>query len=167
MILSAARSVSLATNRPESVSGAMILWSAPTTYAETNIDLLYAGQAARSADELEGPIPVAVAVTKKTEVPLGDSGQTRDARVVVVGDSDFVSNDKIRLAGNHNFLLNSLAWLTESEELIAIRPTGTEDPPIILSKGQQQAVSWIAALGLVQAVAAAGVGMHLWRRRYE
>ena len=167
MILSAARSISLSSQRPDNVGGATVLWSAPTTYAETNIEQLYAGRADRSADETEGPIPLAAAVTMKTDVPMGDSGQTRDARVVVVGDSDFVSNDKIRYAGHHNFLLNSLAWLTESEELIAIRPTGTEDPPIVLTKGQQQAVAWIAALGLVQAVAAAGVSVHLWRRRYE
>lgn len=168
MILSAARSVSMRRETPENVSGTNLLWSAPTTYAETDINRMFTeARAERSADEQEGPVPVAVAVTMKTNVPVGDTSQTKDARVVVIGDSDFISNENIRLAGNHNFALNSLAWLTESEELIAIRPTGKEDPPIILTKGQQQAIAWIAALGLVQAVAAAGVGVHLWRKRYE
>ena len=167
MILSAARSVGLDRDMPEKASGAMLLWSAPSTYAETNIEQLYQGQANKTASEQEGPVSVAVAVTMKTDVPIGDTGQAKDARVVVVGDSDFVSNDKISLGGNHNFALNTMAWLTESEELIAIRPTGKEDPPIILSKRQQQAIAWIAALGLVQTVAAAGVAVHMWRRRYE
>lgn len=167
MILSAARSIGFTNEKPEHVTRTTLLWSAPTTYAETNLDMLYQGQANKSPDEREGPVPLAAAVTMKTDVPIGDTGQARDARVVVVGDSDFISNDKIRLAGNHNFALNALAWLTESEELIAIRPTGQEDPPIILTKGQQQAIAWIAALGLVQAVAAAGVAVHLWRKRYE
>lgn len=167
MILSAARSIGFTNEKPEHVTRTTLLWSAPTTYAETNLDMLYQGQANKSPDEREGPVPLAAAVTMKTDVPIGDTGQARDARVVVVGDSDFISNDKIRLAGNHNFALNALAWLTESEELIAIRPTGQEDPPIILTKGQQQAIAWIAALGLVQAVAAAGIAVHLWRKRYE
>lgn len=168
MVLSAARSVGIRGDMPEGVSGTTLLWSAPVTYAETNLDQLYQeSQANLSADEQEGPIPLAVAVTMKTDVPVGDTGQTKDARVVVIGDSDFITNDKIAYAGHHNFALNAMAWLTESEELIAIRPTGEEDPPIVLTRGQQQAIAWIAALGLVQAVAAVGVGMHVWRRRYE
>jgi ABC-type uncharacterized transport system involved in gliding motility auxiliary subunit len=168
MILSAARSVNLERPMPEGVLGSVLLWSSPKSWAEEDLEAMYTtGSVSRSSTEQGGPVPLAVAVTMRTEVPLGATGRTKDARVVVVGDSDFVSNEKIRLAGNHNFALNAIAWLTESEELIAIRPTGTEDPPIILTRGQQQVIAWIAALGLVQVVTAAGIGMYFWRRRYQ
>ena len=70
----------------------------------------------------------------------------RDARVVVIGDWDLASNEGIDMASHSNLLLNTIAWLTESEELIAIRATGTEDPPVVLSPGEEKAVAWIAAL---------------------
>lgn len=109
-----------------------------------------------------------MAVTAKTDTLIGDSGQTRDARVVVVGDSDFASNGQVAaIPGNLNFLLNVMAWLTENEELIAIRPSGKQDPPVILSDSDQRAIVWVAVLGAVQTVIAAGFVVHLLRRKHQ
>ena len=125
------------------------------------------GRAERAPDEEEGYYGVGVAVTVRTDTPMGDGQRTRDARIVVLGDGDISSNSGISYPGHVNFLLNSMAWLSESEELIAIRPTGEEDPPIILTKSEEQLIAWVATLGLLQVIAAAGIVVHGYRRRFQ
>jgi ABC-type uncharacterized transport system involved in gliding motility auxiliary subunit len=53
---------------------------------------------------------------------LGVSGENPEtgARIVVVGDADFASNDAFNQPayGNGEFLINAANWLTESEGLI-------------------------------------------------
>ncbi len=170
MALIVARTVSLGESLPEGVAGTTLLRSLPDTWAETDFRMLASDRksgAGPDPDERKGPLSVAVAVTKKTEMAVGDSGQTRDARVVVVGDADIATNEQIQTPGHYNFLLNAVAWLTESEELIAdIRPTGDQDPPIMLAEGEEQLIAWTSILGTVQFVVAVGLVVFAWRRRY-
>ena len=109
-----------------------------------------------------------MAVTLKTDVQIDASGRTRDARVVVVGDSDFASNGQVSaIPGNLNFILNAMAWLTENEELIAIRASGKQAAPVILSDFDRRLIVWVAVLSAVQAALAAGFVVHLLRRKYQ
>ncbi|HOZ44978.1 MAG TPA: GldG family protein [Candidatus Hydrogenedentes bacterium] len=169
MVLNVCRSVTLAETRPPSVAGTSLLRTTPEFWAETDVPLLFkAGKAYKQPDEVEGALPVAVAVAAKTDAPIGDGGQTRDARIVVVGDSDFATNGQFTVVPGHlNFFLNAMAWLTESEELIAIRPSGKEDPPVLLTEGQQRAIVWISVLGTLQVIAAVGLIAHGLRRKYR
>ncbi len=168
MQLTAARSVTLDASAPQGTAGTVILRTPPSYWGEKNLQLLQERkQAEPESGEEKGPVGVAAAVTKKTSAPVGDTQQTRDARVVVVGNSVFAANEGVKVLGHLNFILNTVAWLTESEDLIAIRPVGQEDSPLLLSKGEQRAVAWIAVLGVLQAVVVAGVIVHRVRRRYR
>ncbi len=168
LVLSLARTVALSDPLPENVTGTVLLRSTPDTWAETNLAALQNEQKLNpDPGDAKGPNPVAVAVSMTTKTPVADTGRFRDARAVVVGDADLASNEGIDSASNANFLLNSMAWLTESEDLIAIRPTGKEDPAIVLTQGEQRAIAWVSALGTAQAAALAGALMYLRRRRYQ
>ncbi|MCX5769952.1 MAG: GldG family protein [Candidatus Hydrogenedentes bacterium] len=168
LVFSVARTVSAAEKVPANVVATELIRTTPNFYAEQDIEMLFtAGKAAKAPSERGGPLPLAVAATVKTDFALNDSGQTRDARVVVVGNSAFASNGQIHLPGNLNFVLNVFAWLTESEDLIAIRPSGKEDPAIVLSEGDQRTVVYVAVLGTVQAVVAAGLIAYGLRRKYQ
>jgi len=169
LIFSAARTVGLAQPLPDKAAGTELLRTTPDFYAETDLALLLSeGKAVKSPEERSGPLPMGVAVTAKTDFLVGDSGQTRDARIVVFGDSEFISNSQLTvIPGNLNLILNALAWLSESEELIAIRPSGKEDPPVLLTEPDRQAIVWISVLGAVQAVVVAGLAVYLWRRKYQ
>ena len=46
---------------------------------------------------------------------------------MLVGDSDFAANEFVNLSGNRDFFLNTLSWLAEEENLIAVRPEGVAD----------------------------------------
>ncbi len=163
MVLSAARTVDLAEPRPEGVARAQLLRTAPDTWAERDLRLLYeSGEVAHDSEEPGGPLSVAVAVTLEAPEAPGQ----RDARVVVIGDSDFATNEKMAYVGHRNFLLNTAAWLTESEDLIAIRPTGEEGQPIKLSPRQQQAIGWVASLGPLHVIILAGIVVYARRRKH-
>lgn len=168
MMLSIVRSVGLASKLPEGVVGEEILRTLPFTYAETDLQLLLEkGIKKQDPDEPEGSKSVAVAVTAKTDRTAADSQQAQEARLVVVGDGDIASNQGLRYRGHLEFLLNTVAWLTEREELIAIRPTGTQDQPIVLTEGEEQLIAWVSTLGLLQMIALAGGVVYAVRRRYR
>ncbi|MCC6486716.1 MAG: GldG family protein [Candidatus Hydrogenedentes bacterium] len=164
----AARSVDIKNPLPEGVTASRILRTLPYAYAETNLDALRKGnRPSQDPGETMGSIGLGVAATLKTSVPIGDSGQTRDARAVVIGDSDFVSNQTVLEGGNLNLLLNSMAWLSEREELIAIRARGSEKQPIKLTQSDERRIAWISTLGVLHLVAAAGLITYLLRRKYQ
>jgi ABC-type uncharacterized transport system involved in gliding motility auxiliary subunit len=168
MVLTQVRTAGMSPRPPEGVVGAELLFSPPDTWAEDDlIRLRETLEADWETGEKRGPLPIAAAAVKRTDTPVGDTEQTRDARIVVVGDRDMASNERIQVLGHVNFLMNTFAWLTQREDLIAIRPTGEEDPPIVLTPGQEQWVAWVASLGVLHVVLLAGLAMYAWRSRYQ
>ena len=166
--LRGARSVSLASKKPDNVVGEVLIRSTPDCWAEKDLaKVIQEGwRAARpDPDEEQGAIPIAVAVTAKTARQDEGMTQPRETRIVVVGSRDIATNRGLLASGN--LVMNMFAWLTESEELIGIRGTRQEDPPIILTPGQEQAVAWIASLALVHIVALTGLLTYWLRRKYQ
>lgn len=62
--------------------------------------------------DLAGPLSVGV---------VGEDPHTK-AKLVVLGDSDFVCNQFIPVGGNKYFFMNTLHWLLDQDELISIPP---------------------------------------------
>lgn len=165
--LDGARSVTAAKDLPEGVFAAEILRTRPYAWAEKRLHMLMGQNRVPpkpDPDERKGNIGVAVAATAKSS---SGEDSARAARIVVVGDSEITSDESVWSPGHLSFLLNTMAWLSEHEELIAIRATGTEDQPIILTAPQEQAVVWTSTLGVFQAVALAGLAAWLIRRKYR
>jgi hypothetical protein len=170
MIFSGVRSVRLADPMPEGTAGEVLLRSLPNCWAETNLRLLFESEnhvPRPDPDELQGAVPLAVAVTARTDTPVGDTGQTRDARIVAIGSREFGSNAKIIVMGHLNLIMNALAWLNESEELIGMRAEAVRNPSIVLSTADEQRIAWIASLGILHVVFAAAIAVFLIRRRAQ
>lgn len=167
MLLQAARSVSLAPKPPEGAAAVEILRTTPDFGAETDIEkLLQTRQVKWDEGDRRGPVPLGVAAA----VPVDKAGNPRgltDARVVVIGDADFAANASIIVPGHLNFLLNTFAWLSESEDLIAMRPTGRESQPLILAPVQQRAIAWVSIMLTIQLVLVAGLCVYFVRRRHQ
>lgn len=72
--------------------------------------------------------PLAIAAQVIAAAPLSDKAppdslrQTKLTRLILIGDSDFASNQHIQNGGNGDLFLNSVNWLAEEEHLISIRP---------------------------------------------
>jgi len=168
MLLRASRTVTPLPKAPEKTTVVPLLRTTHEYWAEGDVaGLRESGSARRDPAEPEGPLMIAAAATIETETRIEGAGRNREARILVVGDSDLTSNDQVTVPGNLNFLLNAAAWLTESEQLIAIRPSGKDDPPILLSPGQQRAVLWFSTLFTAQVALGAGVMVWFFRRRNQ
>ncbi|MCF6285332.1 MAG: GldG family protein [Candidatus Hydrogenedentes bacterium] len=170
MLLQMVRSVSRADKVPDNVVVTELLRSTPEYWGETDMaTLMKEGTAVQQTEEAGGPISLAVAAVRRSEA-LDETGQPVTSRVVVVGDSDFAANSQLttaELSGHLNFLLNTIAWLGERQDLIAIRPSGKTDPPLVLSKGEERAIVWISTLLTLQLVVAAGLVVYVLRRKYR
>ena len=112
-----------------------------------------------------GPVSIALAV-EKGEVG-GIEVEIKPTRLVVIGDSYFVSNGALGsgVGGNVDLFMSALNWLVEREVLIGIAPKA----PGILHLDMNQAQKRVALLVIVGLPAAviALIGLAVWlgRRR--
>ena len=84
---------------------------------------------------------------------------------MVFGDSDFASNDGIEAApGNRDLFLNTINWLAQQENLIAIRTRDAQDRPLTMTADQGTMVFWFT-LVLIPALLFANAVRVWWRRR--
>lgn len=170
MLLFTARSVQAKKREEprEDVLVSELLRCGTAYWAESGVAKLFeTGQAKRELGEQEGPIPLACAATAPAPESDRDAGESGHCRLVVVGDGDLSANSLLAVPGNFNFVLNLFAWLTESEDLIAIRPTGKEDPALVLTQDERRAVVWVSSLLTVQLVVLGGLAAHFVRRKYQ
>ena len=93
-----------------------------------------------------------------------DDEPTPETRVAVIGDSDFAANFGLGIQGNRDLFLNTVSWLAQQENLIAIRPREPEDRRLTLTADQQSRALLISLLMIPGAVLAIGV-YTWWRRR--
>ena len=114
--------------------------------------------------DVRGPVSVCMAVEKG---PVsGIEVEIKPTRLVVVGDSYFVSNAALAKGGGGNidFFMAVINWLVEREELMAISPRDPMELRVDMSRTQRR----LAALVLGAApLAAAFLGFFVWLvRRY-
>ena len=122
----------------------------------------------------QGPITLAAAVSAPATVtPAKPANASPDSpeqpgppetRVVAVGDSDFASNLAIGVQGNRDFFMNSLNWLAQQENLIAVRPRQPQDHRLTLTADRQNALMILSLFIIPGLVFASGV-YSWWRRR--
>ncbi len=118
-----------------------LLESASSSWSETGA-LDAPLQLNADAAEQVGPLTVGVALSR----PKPGAADTAQQRVVVIGDSDFLSNTYLGNGANLELGLNSLNWLAWDEALIVIPSRTLADPRLNLSQG---ALAGLAALFLL------------------
>ncbi len=184
-----ARSVSTTEEKPEGINTEVIAKSSPNSWSERQLDQQ---EVTFSKDkDIEGPINLAVVATiqpkeekqeiegeeqqavsgketneeleAKQEIP--EEAQPRpEGRIAVFGDSDFAANRYYYLSGNGNFFLNTVNWLTEEEDLIAIQPKTSSPRTIQLSPSQGRLIFFVSLIILPLAVLLTGLSVWLRRR---
>lgn len=131
------------------------------SWAETNLQALESGEAVFDVDsDLSGPVSVAVAARRMQE-DSEDSG----GRIVVIGDSDFVSNAYLDLSGNEDFALNVIAWLVKDTRTISINPRELKFKPVFLNAHKRFMVFAGTVFAMPLAVIVIGGVRILWRAR--
>ena len=159
-----ARTVAVKDKLPEGVTAQALARTSSESWAETNQDEIRSGQVKPDPGEARGPLSVAaVATVDAKEVPEDRKGAK--ARIVVVGDSDFATNAFVNVSGNRDFFLNTLSWLAEEENLIAIRPRdASRSAPLFLTAAQGQVLFWVPVVLVPLTLVGAGVFTFVGRR---
>lgn len=142
------RTVQPSTEMPDTLEVIPLAMTASGTWAETDLPTLEKGEAAFDIKtDIAGPLPIAVAVekkdgtrdsglgTRKTEkIQQGTSPeeQAPHDRMVVVGDSDFLTNSYLNLSGNKDFGIKMIRWLGKDDRFIDVKRTELQFKPLLL-----------------------------------
>ncbi|MEB2344845.1 MAG: Gldg family protein [Deltaproteobacteria bacterium] len=150
-----------------------LVLTSENAWAERDLDQLFAsGSAELGADDLPGPVSLAVAGrphTASAPPPATTAEGTEpqappEPRLVVFGDSDFASNQAIGAYRNRDLFVNSVNWLLGDVEAIAVRPNQSRASRLMLSNEQLSTIRYVALFVLPQAIAIFGV-LAWWSRR--
>ena len=135
------------------------------SWGERDLDRFYGeGEAELGSDDLPGPVSLAVAGEVLPEGVAPSDGAT-PARVVVIGDADFASNQLIAEFLNRDLFVNSVNWLLGDIEAISIRPGQARASRIQLSSEQFMQIRYLSLFVLPELIAAFGVYAWWSRRR--
>ena len=134
--------------------------------------------------DIEGPVVLGVVSTLSVGREAADSNGAEDenggddsdreesekdpsfgaeARVVVIGDSDFANNAFLRHQRNGDLFLNAVSWLAEDEDLISVRPKDSENRSVQMTPADSGTLFWVTMVLLPGA--AMGLGVLVWSRR--
>jgi ABC-type uncharacterized transport system involved in gliding motility auxiliary subunit len=113
----------------------------------------------RAGKDLKGPLSVAVAGS----VSAGGEKKT-EGRFVVLGTSLVAANSFLGFQSNRDFIMNSINWLSEDEDLISIRATPPESQHLTMNTEQMRRVLILAVFGIPLLIVLAGV-LVWWERR--
>jgi len=153
--------------------------TSPQSWSEADLANLSSGKAQVEFNgdkgDKQGPITLAAASSAPATVtppkPAGnatpdgaDAPPTPETRIVAVGDSDFASNMAIGISGNRDFFMNTMNWLSQQENLIAVRPRQPEDRRLTLTADQQNRIMILSLFIIPGLVFATGI-YTWWKRR--
>jgi ABC-type uncharacterized transport system involved in gliding motility auxiliary subunit len=152
--------------------------TAARSWAETNLGSLETPNAlAPEPDkgDIAGPVSVAVAVSAPAEkaqadakpaanTQNGDDAKKPETRVAAVGDSDFAANAYLGVEGNRDLFMNTINWLAQQENLIAIRPREASDRRLTITASQMTGIFWLSIV-IIPAVVFGSGAYSWWRRR--
>ncbi len=101
------------------------------SFGETDLATLLEGGAVPEQDALDadGPLTIAMAAVR------GSSDGGEASRLVVVGDSDFLSEELFANAGlyNQDFFSSIVGWLTQRRDMVSIAPRNPEQIRLALT----------------------------------
>ena len=176
-----ARSVEVGEIKPEGATVTSLAKTSPNSWAERELDQKEAKFT--PAKDVQGPVSLAVVSTFMTkpkvpspapaekkpgeptapEAPAETKAAEKEARIAVIGDSDFAKNRYFGVAGNGNFFLNVANWLAEESDLIAIQPKTQTPRTIQLTPSQGRLILLVSIIILPLAVLL--IGIFVWVRR--
>jgi len=133
------RTVQPSVDMPKDLEVSPLALTNDNTWAETDLVRLEDGKAAFDVNQdIAGPLPIAVAVETKKE---------KGGRMIVVGDSDFLTNGYLSIAQNLDFATEILKWAGRDSRFIRVRPRRATYKPLFLKEYQRQGLL-VIILGL-------------------
>ena len=168
-----ARTVTPGEELRRGLTASALAYTSPDSWSETDIQSLDAGAVPDSNGDRKGPLCLATIVEleppikKVAEEKRKESSQenkiTGKGKLAVFGDVDFASNRFFDIAGNGEFMLNTINCLVGREELITIRKKHKPIEPLMLTQTQGRMVFWLPVV--VMPLVVLVLGIVVWYRR--
>ncbi|MFH1754357.1 MAG: GldG family protein [Candidatus Latescibacterota bacterium] len=163
-----ARSVRIIdTEAPGSVETQYLVRSGTSAWGEIDMDGISKGTATRNENDVLAPVPIAAVASKEVHLPdsTGTGFRRLTSKIIVFGDSDFANNSSFRILGNADFLLNTVSYLAEEKDLIAIRPKQSLGDRLFLTASQGRLVFLVSVVLLPAIVITIGTSIFLRRKK--
>ncbi len=145
------------TNAPQNVANGRVIMTTAMGYGETNLASLGATNTYSfdAESDIVGPVSTVVWA----------SNLTNDSRIVLIGDSDFVTNGQVLNGGNGILFTDSLVWLSRYGDQVEFAPQvfAASLPTVFVSQQQIDFVVFLTVLLLPAAILVAGLS--IWARR--
>jgi gliding motility-associatede transport system auxiliary component len=91
----------------------------------------------------------------------------KDQRIVVIGDSDFITNEIVGgirgLVQNIDLFMNSISWIAGKQEGLSIRPKELTSPPLIMTQTQSRLVMFLTII--ITPLIVLIIGIAVWVKR--
>lgn len=174
-----ARSVTVTQQKTEGVAAVSLASTSDQAWGETDLETLKQGRAEFEPEkDLKGPVSVAVVGTLKiasdgkkdkdaAPKPEDQDKREKEGKFIVLGNSTFATNSYLNLQGNSDLFLNSLSWLAEEADLVAIRAKDRTAQPLMLSQAQVRLIFWIPVVVIPLMVLVIGALVLTSRRRQQ
>lgn len=152
----------------------------PPPTDQSAVALLKTSEAAKTSGDTatSGPLTVAVAIdptpAKPQQVPgmppEPESDEGRKARLAVIGDSDFCTDQLIPVLGGYGrqnlaFAAMTINWLLKNDKLVSIPPKQPADKPFSATDPQRRLINLITAGVVPLLIVIAGIAVWWLRRR--
>jgi len=152
-----AKSLSYSSESESKIVYTVIAESSPTSWGESDKEKA----AFDEGKDKKGPLTMGLLITKPVE---GENKLTGETKVVVFSDVSFVQNQFVNWSPwNFRLFANSVAWLTEQENLIHIPPKTAQSDVMMLSSTQMNYILLLVVIGMP--VLVLGTGIAVWVRR--
>lgn len=142
------------------VPNGRLIQTSPGSYAERGLDALFRSNEYEYDEDQDSLGPL-------TTAAFAEDSDNTDARIVLIGDSDFATNGQIRApGGNSRLLINSLVWTSrfgDDEVIIGPETRITGVPLVFVSAQQLDTIAFITVIVMPGIVLA--MGIFVWIRR--
>lgn len=140
-----------------------ILTTGDHTWNETG--KLEGGVEYNEGSDTQGPLTIGISLERELESEQSEELVTKQQRIVVIGDGDFLSNTYLANSGNNELGTRIINWLSSDDEFIAIPPKISNDTQLNISA----TVLGIIGIGflfiLPAALIAIGIAIGLRRKK--
>lgn len=145
---------SVATQPVDSITTVNLVTTSADAWGETNLAAIQQNFAEpNEGEDALGPLTLGVSA---------ENGVT-NGRLILFGDTDFLSNRDIGIGGNNLLLSNAFSWLADDEVVVDLTPRETVDRQVIVDQSQLGFL-WLATICLGPGIMAA-IGISLWYAR--
>ena len=137
------------------ISQTQLVKTAPQSWAETDFASLNQAQLDPGKD-LSGPVPLVIAAEKSDT----------QARIVVFGNSDFITDGNITAGGNSDLMVSSIDWAAKQENLINFTPKKSTDRVLSQTKPYTLGLIFLGSIVVLPlGVVVLGVATWISRKR--